>query len=312
MKTFLLGLVFCPACCTFEEPLRCSILHQEGDDILSGELSCPVCAATYTIREGIGFLLPQERSSAFSPAYESPEVLESYLWGHYADLWEDPDHCPAYQHWSALLNPLGGLALDAGCAVGRFTLELTRKAEQVVGVDTSLGFIRTARALAAGAHLSFSLTLEGHLHLPMEFSLKGRWSTQQVEFVVADVQALPFAPGTFTSLASLNIVDKLLHPLEHLRELDGVALEKGAQILVSDPFSWLSSPAREEEWLGGHPEGAWAGLGIENLRKILEERRGLGPGPPWNLERQGAIWWRLRKHANLFELIRSRFVKAVR
>ena len=60
-------------------------------------------------------------------------MVSSYLWSHYADLLGDEEATGAYSEWAALLAPEGGMGLDAGCAVGRFTFELSRKCDLVVG-----------------------------------------------------------------------------------------------------------------------------------------------------------------------------------
>ena len=112
-------------------------------------------------------------------------------------------------------------------------------------------------------------------------------------------------------MASLNLVDKIPSPLAHLREMNRVARENNSQFLISDPFSWSSDMAKQEAWLGGVTEGAYAGKGIDNIRSLLTTgNEGFLPG--WKIEKQDHIWWKIRNHKNHFELIRSRFIKAGR
>ena len=132
-----------------------------------------------------------------------------------------------------------------------------------------------------------------------------------MEFLVADAQKLPFKSGSFSSLASLNLVDKLPNPLYHLREMNRVAVANEAQFLFSDPFSWSEEVTEPGHWLGGTQEGPYSGNGLENVSEILRGRKN-GLQPRWSIEKLGHIWWKIRTHQNHFELIRSCYVKAAR
>jgi len=126
-----------------------------------------------------------------------------------------------------------------------------------------------------------------------------------------DVLRLPFWGNSFSSVASLNLVDKIPSPLAYLREINRVARDKTSQFLFSDPFSWSSDIAKEGEWLGGTTEGPYAGKGVDNIRSLLTTgSEGFLPG--WKIEKQDHIWWKIRNHKNHFELIRSCFIQAIR
>ncbi|MCD6298680.1 MAG: molybdopterin-dependent oxidoreductase [Deltaproteobacteria bacterium] len=99
--------------------------------------------------------------------------------------------------------------------------------------------------------------------------------------------ALPFRSKTFSSLASLNLIDKVPLPIKHLKEINRVAKEKDAQFLFSDPFSWSKDISNEEDWLGGTDRGPYSGRGIENITALLKgERNELLP--EWRIEKHGA------------------------
>jgi SAM-dependent methyltransferase len=224
---------------------------------------------------------------------------------------EDREASTAYLEWANHIDSSSGLSLDAGCAVGRFTFEMAKKSELAVGIDSSHTFIRTARELMNHRRLQVSLVEEGELMGGGTIHLPETWSDSKVEFVVGDIQALPFRANLFASIASLNLVDKVPFPLLHLKEMNRVAKESGAQFLFSDPFSWSSDIARKEDWLGGMSRGRFSGRGIENIRSLLSGEKG-ELLPPWKIEDQGHIWWKIRNHLNHFELIRSCFIKATR
>jgi hypothetical protein len=48
-----------------------------------------------------------------------------------------------------------------------------------------------------------------------------------------------------------------------------------------------------------------------NVVGLLAGKRGKF-SPPWNIDKQGHVWWKIRTHRNHFEIIRSCFIKARR
>jgi SAM-dependent methyltransferase len=204
-----------------------------------------------------------------------------------------------------------GIALDAGCAVGRFTFELSSLNDFAIGFDYSRSFVGTARELLIKRRIGFKLKEEGHIQKDCAIELPGRWESDKVEFIVADARALPFGADLFGSVASLNLVDKIPSPLLHLKELNRVSRRSEAQFLFSDPFSWSTEVAREEEWLGGLEAGQYGGSGIDNIAALLEGAGGVIL-PPWTVQKRGSVWWKIRNHRNHFELIRSCYLKARR
>jgi uncharacterized protein YbaR (Trm112 family) len=312
MKKPLLEMLVCPVCLPDEIALKAVINEQQQEDITEGALTCPKCGGAYPIREGIAFLDPSPQTEAKAVSkYETAPVVSSYLWSHYGDILGDPEASSAYVEWAGLVSGGPGVALDIGSAVGRFTFEMSRTHDFTVGIDNSVAFIRAARELMVRGRKPVALRQEGLLTREETVVLPEAWQTDKVEFIVGDALALPFRSKSFSVLASLNIADKVPFPLKHLREVDRVAREKGIQFVLSDPFSWSTDAAREEDWLGGKDSGPYAGRGIDNIIALLKgkDRRLL---PAWHIVRQGHVWWKIRTHANHFELIRSCFVKAER
>ncbi|MCE5336981.1 MAG: methyltransferase domain-containing protein [Desulfobacteraceae bacterium] len=312
MKRSLLEFIICPDCLPDEVPLRLPEAESEAGEILRGTLRCTGCDRTYPIDEGVARLIPSTAGNARGriDRYEGAELLSAYLWSHYADLCADPDATDAYRRWADQIAPTTGLGLDAGCATGRFSFELARKCELAVGVDRSASFVHTARKLLRDRKLVFRVREEGSLQSERTVTIPDEWPGN-VEFLVADVQRLPFRSSTFACVASLNIVDKVPHPLEHLREVSRVGRTRGAQVLFSDPFSWSEEVSPPENWLGGRTEGRFRGAGVENLERLLSGDSGI-ISPKLTVSRRGNVWWRIRNHRNHFELIRSEFIKAER
>ena len=313
MKKRLLKILICPECLPKERKLNPNISEEKEHDIIEGSLSCAHCARTYPIKNGIAFLepAPPHKTPKVSSKYEEAPVLSSYMWSHYGDLLQDENVSCAYQDWSDLMRPSSGMAIDAGSAVGRFTFEMSRKNDFVVGIDNSHAFIGTARELMLKHEKEIRLQREGLVTRKTTVKLPEHWKKGNMEFLVGDAQALPFRSETFSSLASLNLLDKVPMPMRHLKEMNRVAKPKEAQFLFSDPFSWSEEVTEPENWLGGTHEGPYAGAGMDNVIRILSGREN-GLSPQWNIEKQGHVWWKIRTHQNHFELIRSCFVTARR
>lgn len=56
LKKTLLDILACPVC--KHHPLELGINEEDGDEIISGQLRCAKCDASYSIEEGIPNLLP--------------------------------------------------------------------------------------------------------------------------------------------------------------------------------------------------------------------------------------------------------------
>nr|VFJ52724.1 MAG: Trm112p-like protein [Candidatus Kentron sp. DK] len=310
MKKQLLELLICPACLPGEFALRPDIAEEEQGDIEIGILTCPACGAQFPIKEGIALLDPNRAGlQGVANKYETEEVVSSYLWSHFGDLLGDENASEAYSAWAARMQPQDGICIDAGGAVGRFAFEMSARFDFAIGIDNSVAFIKAARRLMKARRVTFPLKEEGYLSREATITLPEAWRSEKVEFIVADALALPFRRDAAASLASLNLIDKVPSPLRHLDEMNRVTRESRAQFLLSDPFSWSPEAASEEQWLGGKPDGPYPGKGLDNVIRLLGEER---LGPVWRIEESGNVWWKIRTHANHYELIRSCFVKASR
>ncbi|HBN26207.1 MAG TPA: SAM-dependent methyltransferase [Desulfobacteraceae bacterium] len=313
MNKILLDFLICPACLPLELSLKSFILKSGGDDIISGHLYCEKCARKYPVSNGIAVLLPDTtaETSSSQDRYEEERVVSSYLWAHYSDLFHDHDANNAYSAWSSHFSKTDGIALDTGCAVGRFTFELGKKSNFAVGIDRSYTFVKLARKLAKKGCLDFPLPMEGDLTEKRTIILPDKLKNQNAEFIVADALALPFSRKIFALVSSLNLLDKVPKPLTHLLEINRVAHEDNAGFLLSDPFSWSLDSAKKKDWLGGKKEGKYQGNGLKNVCSILTEKNG-HLRPPWNLVKKGVQPWKIRNHQNHYEMIRSQFIVASR
>ena len=312
MKEIILDILGCPSCFS-EQGLRLEASEELKGDVISGELKCKSCGKVFQIKEGIAYLLPESvmEIGTSQSLYESQRMLSSYLWSHYADTFGDSEACDAYPAWAYHVPEVSGFALDAGCAVGRFSFELSQKCDFVIGLDYSRSFINTARKLLVEGHLEFPLVEEGNMVTKKKITLADRWNLQKVEFIVADAMKPPFKKGVFSVVSTLNLVDKLSRPLDHLIEISRVAKERDAYLIFSDPFSWSEEVTPEEFWLGGTETGRFKGYGLDNVKRIVTGADGY-ISPPWHIEAEGDLWWKIRNHRNHFELIRSAYLRCHR
>ena len=313
MKKLLLDFLICPNCLPEEHPLLSSIDESDGNDIISGYLSCKKCGRRYPIDNGIAVLLPETEPeiSRSQALYEETSAVSSYLWSHYADILHEPEANHAYTTWAGHLASGNFLGLDVGCAVGRLTFELSKKNNFAIGLDRSFSFIQLARKLLIERKLDFSLINEGRLSEQKTIIFDNRWRFDKIEFIVGDALAIPFAQNSFSLLTSLNVLDKVSKPLEHLFEINRIAKNKNTRFLFSDPFSWSLDSARQADWLGGKTNGKYSGKGIDNVRLLLQGKDKIIL-PPWNIEHQGSVWWKIRNHRNHYEMIRSEFLVSSR
>jgi len=305
MKQFLRDFLICPACLQDQIPLDLISERSEGDDILEGALVCTGCGRQYAIVDGTADFVAHAPHRETDP-YETPAMTATYLWAQFADWFDPPDTeaSGAYVHWHDLLANADGPMVDVGCGVGRLALSLGDGTVPVVGVDRSRPFIRAARQLAANGHLTFPLRMEGRITEPRTIHLPSHVCPNVIEFIVADALRLPFRDQSFSRVATVNLIDKVPRPLDHLVEINRIATATNAAWLFADPFSWSETVASPERWLGGTDQGAYCGSGLKNVRRLLEGCNG-AIIPAWQLTKTEVVHWRLRTHPNHSEQIRS-------
>ncbi len=300
MHIQLLDILVCPDCLPREEQLRLRTgAVREDDDILSGQLECPRCSHTHCIQDGMAVVLPQDaQTTAAQLRYETSAAVGSYLWSHYGDIAGEDMACEAYEVWASMLEGVTGPALDVGCAMGRITFELAAETGFAVGADFSRSFTRMARELRKTGRLESCVAVEGKITRPFTVELPERLRGGVAEFIVADAMALPFASGVFPAVSSLNLLDKVCRPADHVSDLCRVAATEGCRALVANPFSWAEEICPPEDWLGGTEEGTFSGHGQDNLARLMKEQG-------FELFETAPVWWTLRNHENHYERIRS-------
>ena len=299
----------CPACRVRGDgahPIALAqVFSEAGGHVLQGMLRCSnaSCQREYPILDGVPYLLAQIRDQLsaqvlgllmrddLAPELESLigdccgpgselDTVRRHL-SHYAvDHWGEFDPQPwegsgavvrLVDDVTAVAAPApGGLAVDLGCSVGRSSFELAaRTGGLVVGVDLNLSMLRlAAQALRTGRvvyprrRVGVAFDRRDHaVHPP---------AAEQVDFWAADAAALPFPDASVQTAMSLNLLDCLPDPFDHLRTL-GRILEPGGLALMATPYDWSPGATQIQGWIGGHSQrGEDGGDPVQRMRQVVQ------------------------------------------
>jgi len=167
-------------------------------------------------------------------------------------------------------RPGDGVWLDLGCALGRATYELAKcTRELVVGVDLSFAMLRVAEDARRHGRASLPIRRVGLVFDRHEIVVPDT-PAAHMSFWCCDVGNLPFADGTSGGALSLNVLDCVASPLQHLVEM-GRVLSTGASALLSTPYDWAATATPVAQWLGGHSQrGEAHGSSAAELRRALK------------------------------------------
>lgn len=183
--------------------------------------------------------------------------------------------------------------LDLGCAVGRFTFELGRVVNHVLGLDNSKSFIQAARRMAQRHELVVKVQEPGARLRARRLVLPGALRRCRVEFEVGDATDLAALPdGAFQVVSAINLICRVRHPRQCLRQLARL-LAPGGQLLIASPFSWLEAYSSPSEWLTE-----------KDLCSLLH--------PHFRLARHGDVPLVIREHRRKYELVISKAFTFVR
>ncbi|MCB1070600.1 MAG: putative 4-mercaptohistidine N1-methyltransferase [Kiritimatiellae bacterium] len=217
------------------------------------------------------------------PYYLSDQGLSEYLLFHYGKSEEvlpypfGPRDALGYpvQSVHTLLDParLGKdrtrRALDLGCAVGRSTFELTRWADEVIGIDASSRFIEAAHILQAEGCLPYTFQVEGQIRQDAVAEVPRDMDCSRVTFRVGDAMDPGEDIGAFDIVHMANLIDRLPDPARCLRQLPGL-INPGGQLLLLSPYTWMQAYTPEEAWLGGRSIAGTPQTSLEGLHGLLD------------------------------------------
>ena len=209
--------------------------------------------------------------------------------------------CPACERTYPIQE---GDALEIGCSVGRLSLELTKTHRRVIGIDTSISFVRKARELVREKNLDFDLIIEGFITEKRTCAFDADFNYDAVDFLVADALALPFPGRAFSTVTSINLLEKVADPLRHLKDINRVMNDQQALFIFSDPFSWDETFSDPNRWLSGGLNGNGRYLGTESISRYFTGKDHVFD-PPLEVVETCNVPWKIRKTRNLWEHINS-------
>lgn len=179
MRRATLALLRCPGCAA---PLALEGDAGDAEEIEEGRLACPACGQGWPIERGIPRFVGQDN------------YAENFgvQWNLYRRVQLDShtgrpvsrNRFQAYTGWTGD-DLAGALVLDAGCGAGRFAEVALAMGARVIAIDYS-NAVDAARDNLAG--------------------------TGDIDFVQADINALPFAPGRFDHVYCLGVLQHTPDP----------------------------------------------------------------------------------------------------
>lgn len=228
--------------------------------------------------------------------YDSQRAASEYLLLHFAnpEPWQStfPARCVT-ECLAVDLLPEGARALDLGCAVGGGTFELARHCAEVIGIDASKQFIALARRLRERGSCRFKSCEEGTLTRTRRAVVPRGIDRKRAKFEVGDAVHLRGDLGKFDVVMMANLIDRVPAPRTLLEQLPGL-LNRGGQLIITSPYTWLAEYTPRAQWLGGFERG---GRGVQTfaaLKGILS--------PDFKLSRRRNISFLIREHARKFQL----------
>lgn len=219
--------------------------------------------------------------------YETESVLNEYMTLHFgegstqmphhfgpAEAVRFPQRCAELvTDWAEKLGLPMNRALDVGCAVGGATFTLAEKFQEVIGVDLSEQFIRTARELQEKSQLAYKVKVEGDIYED-HVARVSREAAQRSTFRQADACSLPPEYLNFDAVLLANLLCRLPSPgacLGRMAGSRGIVAPGGLLVIVS-PYTWMDRFTPKEVWPGGFVgEDGKACLSEDGLKQMLSE-----------------------------------------
>lgn len=287
-----------------------STFNETEDGITEGILGCtnPACRCEYPIIDGIPIIVPDIRtyiSTNILPIVERKDLggemlsllgdccgpgsafdicrqhLSSYAFDHYGDLDPIKEESGGPSPGSVLKLLKKGLTLvpgtvagpvvDLGCSVGRTTFELAETTEDpILGVDLNFDMLRLAASVMNHGEAVYPRRKVGLVYDLRRFTAQFQGSSR-VDFWDVDATVLPFPENTFGFASSLNLLDCVTSPYDHLKCLANV-LRPEAYAILTTPYDWSVSATPLGAWLGGHSQrGENKGESEVVLKSLLAE-----------------------------------------
>ncbi len=173
MKRTLLKHLACPTC---ESDFQLHVSEQQGDEIVTGRLTCASCSQQFPISGSIPrFVDADKYAGSFSV---QRLYVRKHFHGYQKDRSGDRLFIPTTGFDEESVRT--GLNLEVGCGYGRFLDVVDRLGGEVIGVDLSTHSIELARDFVG--------------------------SRKNVHLVQCDLFEMPFRNGCFDNVYSIGVL----------------------------------------------------------------------------------------------------------
>lgn len=188
--------------------------------------------------------------------YETEKLVSEYLLFHYGTAeqilgWEDgPVSALGFPARIVKRFSEGRVAraLDLGCAVGRSSFEMSRDAEEVLGIDFSQAFVDAAVGMGVEGSATVGRLEEAALVTEVEVVLPE--GVGRPKFEQGDAMELRDDLGEFDRVLAANLLCRLGDPGKLLARLPGL-VRSGGELVLTTPCTWLEEFTPRGNWPGG-------------------------------------------------------------
>lgn len=279
-----------------------AVEKEKNNNIQEGILTCPneACLREFPIIDGIPLIIDDLRQyisqnilsivkrhdlsslieSIIGDCCQNDSVYNSYRHyisvyasDHYKDQLQEKERASIndvlLRGLETLKGKVSGPIIDIGCSVGRSSFELAESFEDLVlGVDLNFGMLQLAQNILLKNRVVYEKRRVGLVYEKKDFSVIFD-NAEKVDFWACDATALPFQNTIFSMALSLNVLDCVSSPYEHLLSITQ-RLKQGGKVIITTPYDWSNATAIAS-WIGGHSQRSkYKGFSELILRDLIE------------------------------------------
>lgn len=191
--------------------------------------------------------------------YESQQLLDQYLLFHYGSAEETlawdfgPDTAFNFAQRTVdetFGNSSAARALDIGCAVGRSSFELSKRCDEVIGIDFSQAFVDAAEKIRTSRELAYERLDEASQTTPLTAEPPAGSRPDRITFEQGDAMSLRPDLGAFDLVHAANLLCRLPEPKRFLNRLPDL-VRPGGRLAITTPCTWLEEFTPRENWPPG-------------------------------------------------------------
>jgi len=218
--------------------------------------------------------------------YETDELVCQYIEFHYGQSYFNIDNYNKVCA-SEVIKFLGinnnnkkqfQKAIDIGCSVGRFTFELAKYCDNILGIDLSARFIQVCYNVRDYENcLPYVIPIEGDLKeykriYPIEIRNELGITDDdcnKINFLQKDACNLPLSEyNGYDLIFCGNLIDRLSDPKLFLETIHERIILNGLLVITS-PYTWIETYTKKDNWIGGKKVDGEDETTLQRLETIL-------------------------------------------